>query len=171
MNRRIRVIAPLVVLVACNAVDAPPAVEESDHPIDQVFAGLGTLPVEPPRRIEGPPSAPVADGDFQCVDRSVDEVRQIDQLLGQLSTGDVLWPGSMLRGESVYTGQLAPLGFERAPLTFSVSLESLGDRTRSATMTAPSLSSYRDAIGPLLAQELTGSIPARIYAESEDVAS
>ncbi len=171
MNRRIRVIAPLVVLVACNAVDAPPAVEESDHPIDQVFAGLGTLPVEPPRRIEGPPSAPIADGDFQCVDRSVDEVRQLDQLLGQLSTGDVLWPGSMLRGESVYTGQLAPLGFERAPLTFSVSLESLGDRTRSATMTTPSLSSYRDAIGPLLAQELTGSIPARIYAEIEEVSS
>jgi hypothetical protein len=71
----------------------------------------------------------------------------------------------MLRGDSVIANRLAPLGFERAPLTFSVSLESLGGGRRSATMKNPSLSSYRDEIGQILGQALTGSIPARIAAE------
>jgi thiol-activated cytolysin len=146
-------------------------VEESDNPIDQLFAGLGKLPVQEAKRIEGPPGPPIDDGDYQCVNTPVDEVRQYDQLLGQLAVGDVLWPGSMLRGDSVYSGQLTPLVFDRAPLKFSVSLESLGGGARSATMDSPSLSSYREAIGQILAQQITGSTPARISAEIDEVVS
>jgi thiol-activated cytolysin len=155
---------------ACTATEPPITVEESDHPIDQLFAGLGTLPVEPARRVEGTPTAPMADGDYQCVTTPVDEVRQVDQLLGQLTVGDVLWPGSMVRGESINSGQLAPLVFDRAPLKFSVSLENLTG-ARSATLTSPSLSSYRDAVGQILSQELAGSASARVYAEIEEVSS
>jgi thiol-activated cytolysin len=159
----------LIALSAC-AGDETITVEDSDNPIDQLFAGLGTLPVEAARRIEGTPSAPSEDGDYQCVTTPVDEVRQVDQLLGQLSVGDVLWPGSIVRGDSTATGQLTPLVFERAPLTFSVSLENLAG-TRAATLAAPSLSSYRDAIGQLLSQQLDGLTPARIFAEIEEVSS
>ncbi|MEZ4404697.1 MAG: thiol-activated cytolysin family protein [Kofleriaceae bacterium] len=177
----IAVLSAVLALAACPAPDASvdadasvspdaPAVVDSDNEIDQLFAALGGLQVEAPRRVEGPASAPSADGDYQCVVTPVDEVRQFDQLLGQLTVGDVLWPGSMVRGDSVATGQLAPLVFERAPLTFSVSLESLTG-TRSATLAAPSLSSYRDAIGQILAQQLQGQAPARIYAEVEEVSS
>ena len=156
---------------ACTSAEPQIPVEESDDPIDQLFAGLGPLAVEAPKRIEGAPGAAVTDGDFRCVDTPVDEVRQYDQLLGQLAVGDVLWPGSMLRGDSVKSGRLTPLVVERAPLTFSVSLESLGGGGHSATLQAPSLSSYRDAIGKLLAQEVSGSTPARISAEIDEVAS
>lgn len=160
----------LLGLSAC-ATEPPITVEESDDPIDQLFAGLGTLPVEDPRRLEGPTSGPTADGDFACVTTPIDEVRQVDQLLGQLTLGDVLWPGSMLRGDSAHEGRLTPLVFDRAPLSFSVSLESLGGGARSATLETPSLSSYRDAVGKILAQQLTGSTPARIHAEIEEVSS
>ncbi|HEU0032725.1 MAG TPA: thiol-activated cytolysin family protein [Kofleriaceae bacterium] len=155
--------------IACTS--DPPNVEDSDNPIDQVFADLGKLPVEQARRIEGMPSDAMPDGDYRCVETPIDEVRQYDQLLGQLSVGDVVWPGSMLRGDSVYSGRLTPLVLPRAPLTFSVSLESLGAGRRSATMDAPSLSAYRDAIGQILAQEITGSTPARISAEVEEISS
>jgi len=160
----------LLGLVAC-AADQPPRLEESDHPIDQLFVDLGKLPAMPPHRLEGSPSAAIPSGDFTCVDTPIDEVRQYDQLLGQLSVGDVLWPGSLLRGDSVYSGRLTPIVLGRAPLTFSVSLESLGNGTRSATMQAPSLSAYRDAIGDILAQTLSGSTPARISAEVEEISS
>jgi len=156
-------------LAAC-ASDST-TVEESDHPIDQLIAGLGKLPLADAKRVEGPPGAATPDGDYQCVKTPVEEVRQYDQLLGQLSVGDVLWPGSLLRGDSVYSGRLTPLVLARAPLKFSVSLESLGGGARSATLPSPSLSAYRDAVGQILAQQVTGSTPARLSAEIEEVAS
>jgi thiol-activated cytolysin len=159
----------VAVLGACTEPEI--SVEDSDNPIDQLFAGLGTLPVEPAKRDVGTPSAPVDDGDYQCVTTPIDEVRHHDQLLGQLAVGDVLWPGSLVRGDTVYSGQLTPLVFERAPLRFSISLESLGSGARSATLPEPSLSSYRDAIGRILDQQLTGSTPARISAEVEEIES
>ncbi len=155
---------------ACTPSNSQIPVEDSDDPIDQLFAGLGPLPIDAAKRVEGTPDAPVTDGDYRCIDTPIDEVRQYDQLLGQLAVGDVLWPGSMLRGDSVHSGRLTPLVVERAPLTFSVSLESLGGGGHSATLKTPSLSSYRDAIGGLLAQEVSGSTPARISAEIDEVA-
>ena len=158
----------LLVLVACTG-STP--LEQSDDPIDQLFVPLGKLPAQAPHRIAGAASAAMPDGDFQCVDTPIDEVRQFDQLLGQIDVGDVLWPGSMLRGDSVYSGRLTPIVLARAPLTFSVSLESLGGGNHAATMQAPSLSAYRDEIGKLLSQQLSGSTPARISAEVEEISS
>jgi thiol-activated cytolysin len=158
---------PLIILAAC----ASDPTTESEHPIDQLIAGIGKLQLADAKRVEGPPSAPQSDGDYECVKTPVEEVRHYDQLLGQLAVGDVLWPGSLLRGDSVYASRLTPLLLERAPLTFSVSLESLGGGARSATLQSPSLSAYRDAVGQILAQQVTGSSPARLSAEIEEVAS
>jgi thiol-activated cytolysin len=149
----------------------PDPVETSDNPIDQLFAPLMPLPSAPATIMKGTSSAPKADGDYQCVDTPVSEVRQYDQLLGQLSIGDVLWPGAMLRGDSVASSTLTPITLPRAPLTFSVSLESLGSGHHSATLANPSLSSYRDAIGDILAQSLSGSTAARISSDVAEVNS
>jgi thiol-activated cytolysin len=159
-----------LLLAACGGSDEP-SIEDSNHPIDRLFARLGTLPTEGAKRVAGPAGAPVEDGDYRCTTTPVEEVRHLDQLLGQIAIGDVLWPGAILRGDSVISSRLTPLGFDRAPLKFSVSLESLGRGGRSATLAEPSLSSYRDAIAQILGQELTGSIPARISAEVEEVSS
>jgi thiol-activated cytolysin len=156
-------------LVTACAVD--PSASESQKAIDKLFENVGRLPLEPARHIEGPPGPAKTDGDFQCVATQVDEVKQYDQLLGQLAIGDVMWPGALLRGDSVYTGRLTPLVFERAPETFSVSLESLAGGHHAATLASPSLSSYRDAVGQILAQEVTGATPARISADVEEISS
>jgi len=161
----------LALLAACSQSAEGPSVEESDDPIDQLFAQLVPLPVQPPKLEKGTPSAPMMQGDYQCVDTPIQEVRRFDQLIGQLSIGDVLWPGAMLRGDSVYSGRLTPMTLARAPLTFSVSLESLGGGAHSATMQNPSLSSYRDAVGQILAQSISGSTAARISSEVEEINS
>jgi thiol-activated cytolysin len=160
-------------LAACAAQnsDPPDPVEESDDPIDQVIAKLRPLPVDAPKLEKGTPSAPTADGDYQCVDTPVEEVRQYDQLLGQLNIGDVMYPGAMLRGDSVYAGRLTPITLPRAPLAFSDSLESLAGGDHSATLDSPSLSSYRNAIGQILSQSLTGSTSARLSSEVDEVNS
>ncbi|HTL33302.1 MAG TPA: thiol-activated cytolysin family protein [Kofleriaceae bacterium] len=164
-------------LAACAAQspggdDGPPdPVETSDDPIDQVIAKTKHLVVDAPKVEKGAPGAPMTDGDYQCVDTPVQEVRQYDQLLGQLNIGDVLWPGAILRGDSVYSGHLTPITLPRAPETFSVSLESLAGGAHSATLDSPSLSSYRDAIGKILAQSLSGSTAARLSSEVDEVNS
>jgi thiol-activated cytolysin len=162
----------LGLIVACAQPTEPlDPVEESDDPIDQVIAKTRPLPFELPKVEKGTPSAPITDGDYQCVDTPIAEVRQVDQLLGQLNIGDVLWPGAMLRGDSVYSGRLTPITLARAPLTFSVSLESLAGGAHSATLDTPSLSSYRDAVGKILAQSLSGSTAARISSDVSEVNS
>jgi thiol-activated cytolysin len=158
--------------VACaQPGETPDPVETSDNPIDQLIAPLTPLPNDQPKLEMGTPGAPTADGDYQCVDTPIQEVRQYDQLLGQLNIGDVMWPGAMLRGDSVYSGQLTPITVPRAPLKFSVSLESLAGGAHSATLDNPSLSGYRDAIGSILGQSLSGSTAARISAEVDEVNS
>jgi Thiol-activated cytolysin len=165
-------LAPLFTALGTLATGCTTA--ESHNPdgatIDDVLAGIGALPADQPRRVESSPAAPVTDGDYRCVTTSVDEVRRYDQLLGQIAVGDVLWPGDVLRGDSVVSGQLTPLALDRRPVTFSVSLESLSG-THSATLEHPSLSGYRDAIGAILAQDLHGSASAKIYAEVDEVSS
>jgi len=128
MRGRALVLCSFSFLVACagqgeTANPGSDAGSGSDDPIDQVIAKLGPLPVATPRLDKGTPSAPVADGDYACVDTAVSEVRQYDQLLVQVQTRDVLRPGALLRGDSVYSGELAPITLPRAPLTSSVSAD------------------------------------------------
>jgi thiol-activated cytolysin len=160
-----------LVAAACTGSDDPTTDGNPDGTaIDELIAGIGTLPADEPRRVEGTAGAPVLDGDYRCTTTPVDEVRRFDQLLGQISVGDVLWPGDLLRGDSVSGGQLTPVALSRAPVTFSVSLESLSG-SHSAKLDKPSLSTYRDALGAILAQDLEGSAPAKIYAELDEVSS
>src|SRR5688500_13456432 len=116
MKRHRIISCSIGLLAACtgSSEDRTP-VEESDNPIDQIFARLEPLHAEAPKLEKGTPSAPVMTGDFQCIDTPIKEVRRFDQMIGQLSIGDVVWPGAMLRGDSVYSGRLTPMPLARAP--------------------------------------------------------
>ncbi|MGE3547462.1 MAG: thiol-activated cytolysin family protein, partial [Kofleriaceae bacterium] len=58
----------------------------------------------------------------------------------------------------------------RQPMTISVSLENLGG-AKSAVVNNPSLSSYRDALSSILDSQITGSTPANLFSEIEEVHS
>src|SRR5205823_13351363 len=58
----------------------------------------------------------------------------------------------------------------RAPATISVSIENLAGK-KSATIDKPSLSAYREALTGLLDATITGSTPANLYSEIEQVHS
>ncbi|HTE54194.1 MAG TPA: thiol-activated cytolysin family protein, partial [Kofleriaceae bacterium] len=96
--------------------------------------------------------------------------RQHEELVALSANSESMWPGAMLRGDSVATGLFTQIVRPRAPATISISLENL-DGARSAVMERPSLSAFREAIGGILAQEVTGSTPANLYAEIEEVHS
>ncbi len=138
--------------------------------IDAYIASLPYLPVEPPQVIQGPTSDPARDGDYQCTTENLKETRQYDRIVAYAANSDSLWPGALVSADSVLTGLFTQQVLPRKPETISVSLENLAG-SKQATIEAPSLSSYREALAGILDTQITGSTPANLYSEIEQVHS
>src|SRR5690606_22773748 len=98
------------------------------------------------------------------------ETRQLDRIVAYAAGSDSLWPGAIVSADSVVSGLFTQVVLPRAPATISVSLENLAG-TKKATIEEPSLSTYREALAGVLSSEITGSTPANIYSEIEEVHS
>jgi thiol-activated cytolysin len=168
--RRHLLFSLLLVAAACAGED--PAFETSERTaeIDALVRGIDALPTAPPSVEEGEAGAPTDEGDYRCITRPVSETRQHDQLVAFAANSEAMWPGALVRGDSIYSGLFTQIVAPRAPATISVSLENIEGR-RSAVMDAPSLSSFREAIASIVAKEVTGATPANIYAEIESISS
>jgi thiol-activated cytolysin len=153
----------------CSTAAIGDPVDQTDE-IDSYIRALPYLPADPPAVDEGPSSAPSTEGDYQCTTQNLSETRQYDKIVAYAANSDGLWPGAMVAGDSVYTGLFTQEVLPRAPETISVSLANL-DGAKSATLDAPSLSAYRDAVADIVSQDVTGATPANIYSEIEQVHS
>ncbi|HEX3764313.1 MAG TPA: thiol-activated cytolysin family protein, partial [Kofleriaceae bacterium] len=160
----------LGLVTACSSAQPEPARTPVQTQIDDYIASLPYLPVNPVGVDDGTPSAPQADGDYACTTQNVTETQQYDRVVAYAANSDALYPGALLTADSVLTGLFTQVVLPRAPQTISVSLENLGG-TKQAQVKAPSLSSYRDALSGILDAEVTGSTPANIYSEIEQVHS
>ncbi len=154
---------PFVLLAAC-------AGGPSHSEIDNYIESLPYLPVDPAQVVQGTASSPARDGDYSCTTQNLQETRQYDQIVAYAANSDSLWPGALVTGDSVVSGLFTPIVLDRAPATISVSLENLGG-SKKATFAAPTLASYRDALSSILDAEITGSTPANLYSEIEQVHS
>src|SRR5262249_22390620 len=96
--------------------------------------------------------------------------RKYDRIVAYAANSDSMYPGAIVSADSVMTGLFTQIVLPRAPQTISVSLENLGG-TKHATIASPSLSSYRDALSGILDAGVTGSTPANLYSEIEQVHS
>ena len=139
-----------IVLGACTTSTGGdiPVVGDADA-IDAYLRELPFLPTMPPGVNEGDRTTPAREGDYQCVRQNLSETRQFDRIVAYAANSDSLWPGAIVAGESVYSGLFSQVGFERRPLTISVSLENLVG-AKSATLEHPSLSSFREALTGIL---------------------
>ena len=161
----------LLLLLACNGGSEPTFPDPDDFDdLDSYIASIEQLPTRESEIDVGTPGAPYESGDYRCVQTPISEVRAHAELVAFAANSNALWPGSIVRGDAVADGELAPLVWARKPMTFSISLENL-DGAKSATVDEPSLSSFREALGEVLAAEVTGATPARISSEIEIVHS
>jgi thiol-activated cytolysin len=149
---------------------APPPPSDHAAEIDDLVRRIDELPADPPSTTLGTRSDPVRDGDYSCTTQNLSETRQFDEVVAFAANSDTLWPGALVRGDSLYTGLFTQIVTDRAPLTFSISLSNLGGQ-KSATMRAPSLSEFRDDVGRILDADVTGATPANISSEIEKVES
>lgn len=85
-------------------------------------------------------------------------------------TSDVIYPGAMLKGESIPTGEYIGINGGRAPITLSVSLENLNGKP-STVIENPSLDTVREGVKNLIQQGVTGSTAATVVFNTEEVYS
>lgn len=85
-------------------------------------------------------------------------------------TSDVIYPGAMLKGESIPTGEYIGITGNRAPITLSVSLENLNGKP-STVIDNPNISTVREGVKDMLQQGVTGSASAKVNFTTEEVFS
>ncbi|TWO32955.1 hypothetical protein E1J38_008825 [Seonamhaeicola sediminis] len=85
-------------------------------------------------------------------------------------TSDVIYPGAMLKGESIPTGEYIGITGNRAPITLSVSLENLNGKP-SAYIENPNVNTVRTGVKDMLQQGITGSASAKVNFTTEEVYS
>src|SRR6266568_4306132 len=169
MHRALRTWAlASAVLFGC-ASDSGPS-DPARESIGEYLQSLQDLPTAPPSTTSGTASSPAREGDYSCTTQNYSETKQYDKIVALSANSESLWPGAIIAGDSVYTGLFTQLVFDRAPLAVSISLENLSG-AESMTMDRPSLSAFRDGMGRILAEQVTGSTPADIYSEIEQVYS
>jgi hypothetical protein len=166
MRALLRLLPVAMVVPAC--ADAPVEPPSEAPQIDEYVRSLPYLPVEQSQVVAGTTTLPQRDGEYSCTTENLKETRQYDRIVAYAANSDSLWPGAIVSADSVVSGLFTQVVLPRAPATFSVSLENLGG-TKRATLEEPSLSTYRDALAGVLASEITGSTPANIYSEIEEV--
>src|SRR4051812_42064820 len=159
-------ISAVSLLTACSFSGGSPPPNE----IDAYIASLPYLAVEAAAVAEGTPSAAAPEGDYSCSTQNLKETRQYDRIVAYAANSDSMYPGAIIGADSVLTGLFTQIVLPRAPETISVSLENLAG-AKQATIETPSLSAYREAVASILDNEITGSTPANLYSEIEEVHS
>jgi len=163
-------ISLVTVLAATACSSAKPDGAPATGLLDAYLSSLPYLPVEAAAVEQGHASPGSREGDYSCTTQNLKETRQYDRIVAYAANSDSLYPGAIIGADSVVSGLFTQIVVPRAPATISVSLENLGG-TKQATIAAPSLSSYRDALSGILDAEITGSTPANLYSEIEEVHS
>jgi len=109
--------------------------------------------------------------EFECFTRTYNGAPGFNELFMLDPTTDVIYPGALLKGESIPTGEYIAINAERAPITVSTSFSNITG-SPSVTIENPNkLSTVRAGINELLAREVTGATPANLVVEESEVYS
>jgi thiol-activated cytolysin len=155
----------MAICSACAGADDSVATQ-----IDHYIGSLPYLPVEPAGVTSGARTAPMQDNEYTCSTQNVSETRQYDRIIAYAANSEVLYPGAIITADSALTGLFTQISLPRRPMTISVSLENI-DGDKSAEVKDPSLSSFREALSSILESQITGSTPANLFSEIEEVHS
>lgn len=140
--------------------------------IDAYIRGLGYLPLVPeqlPIPIECEGDSCLED-DASCLYTYYETTEHFAEFVAFAPNSAVLWPGSIVRGQDASRGLLTAITLPRAPLTFSLSLETLVG-SPVGHMEKPSLSAFREARNAILAAGVAGSTPASLSFEMSQIHS
>lgn len=141
--------------------------------IDQFIRSLDDIPQEEEVEISHStsPAETTPDGNYSCFTENISRTVSLSSISTLTDPTSDLFPGALLAGNSLQTGQFAQVVFDRKPQTYSLSIQDGTNASRSATMQNPSLSEFRDTIGAILAQAQLNNVPIKLQANIQEVRS
>ena len=167
---RLYVIIFVFLLCACQKDDDQGSM---DLTFDESVRSLSFLdqpePLAQPKELEVVEEPAIEDG-YECSVKSYEAAAEYNEMLLLDPASDVIYPGAVIVGESIATGEYVPIVAERKPLSISVSLQNI-EGSPKATVDDPSLSNVRVAINEILSSNVTGGTPAKVSFEVEEVHS
>lgn len=106
------------------------------------------------------------DKNFKYIYEKHDVVDNIDSIVYLGLNDDIIWPGSLVRGDKAHNFVYEPISVDRAPITLSISLEGSPATGESITQQVekPKLSTVRQGISDLLKKSITANtrVPAKV---------
>ncbi len=166
---------PLCLLVPACSEDDPTAPAPDPVPqttLDAVLQEAGMVSPLAAER-DDVTTAEEVEGDFRYIYETHDAVENLDSVTCLGLNDDVIWPGSLVRGDQAYNYVYEPIMAPRAPITLSISLEGAGVSGLSEVVTSPMLSTVRQGIANLVTRALEGnaSVPAQVDWDYQQVYS
>ncbi|WP_298345643.1 thiol-activated cytolysin family protein [uncultured Algibacter sp.] len=167
----------VITLFSCTgcseeSVDNGKVSDETIQTINDLLAGLSEFnqpEVSGEELIEE--SNPEREGQTdECVVKKYKMAPGFSEMILLDPTSDVIYPGAMLKGESIPTGEYIGITGGRAPITLSVSLENLNGKP-SALIENPNINTVREGVKDMLQQGVTGSTAAKVNFTTEEVYS
>lgn len=119
---------------------------------------------------ESDPERDTEDASLECYVKTFKAAPGYDEMLSLDPSTDVIFPGALLKGESIPTGEYIPITTNRAPITLSASLTNISG-SPVVEIVDPKLSTVREGIKTILDQEVTGATGARLNFEVTQVYS
>lgn len=109
--------------------------------------------------------------EFECSAQTYKGALGFGELFTLDPTTDVIYPGAMLKGETIPTGEYARINANRAPITMSISLNNVKGETSVTVDNPNNLSEVRAGVTQLLNLEVTGATPAQLEVDESNVYS
>lgn len=110
------------------------------------------------------------DATLECTTKTFKGAPGYNELFTLDPTTDVIYPGALLKGESIPTGTYEGISANRAPITISASLQNITN-VKIDIENPNKLSNVRQGITDLLGQEVNGATPAEISLDISEVYS
>ncbi|MBS9463027.1 thiol-activated cytolysin family protein [Flagellimonas sp. 389] len=163
-----------LILIACNgcskdepAPDDPTKPQFSNDDASDFNSAVANLSAfnqpEESGIVETTSTEPEREGEteLECFTQTFKGAPGFSELFTLDPTTDVIYPGSMLKGETIPTGEYARINKDRAPITMSISLNNI--KKTSVVVNNPNkLSEVRAGVNELLSLEVTGATPAQL---------
>jgi cysteine-rich repeat protein len=129
--------------------------------IDEYIQGLAQLPAEENTGPTlGEPSEPQVDptnSDYECATQEFTQIQRSVEISSFSANASNLFPGALIRGDSVYNDLIDPVVLPLKPVQFSLSLQNLNDAS-SGTMQTPNIAEFRDKRNELLSAGVSGDV-------------
>lgn len=143
-----------------DAVSALPNFSAQNDPI-----------ISEPIVVTDEPVADVEVGDYLCSTKTYKAAPGFDQMIVLSPLASVIYPGALIKGETISTGTYEPISASRAPITIFTNFKNITGSIQRTVEDPSKQSDIEEAIKDILSGDITGATPADMNFSVESVYS